>query len=163
MKTEPTIVQDSREQEPFVFDLPVEVGTLATGDYSIRGLESLISVERKSLADLLACCGHGRDRFRRELQRLRAYKFRLLIIESTPDEIDGGQWRSTLKPSHVWGSLASWTARYGLPVHLGGSHEQCGRFCERFLIQSARHVLDDFRAARAFLHATEPAAVAVAV
>lgn len=151
MKIWPTVIVDSREQNAFDFSLPVEIGTLTTGDYSVRGLEHLVAVERKSLPDLLGCLGQGRDRFIRELQRLRAYRFRLIIIESTPDEIDAGQWRSTLKPSHVWGSIASWTARYALPFHLGGTHAQAGRFCERFLIQSARHICEDYRAAAGIL------------
>ena len=80
------IIIDSREQHPFDFQGPTQIGTLATGDYSIVGLEHLLAVERKSLDDLLACIGHERDRFKRELQRLRAYRFRMLVIEATAQE-----------------------------------------------------------------------------
>ena len=142
MKHEAAVIVDSREQHPLRFDnLPAKVGTLDTGDYSIDGLTHLVAVERKSLDDLLACIGRERDRFKRELQRLRAYRFRLLVIEADAATLESGDWRSTLKPNHVLGSLAAWTAQYGLPVLLAGSHEVAGRFIERFLFQCARATL----------------------
>ena len=53
----------------------------------------------------------------------------------------GTPWRSALKPTHVLGSLAAWTAQYGLAVWLAGTHEAAGRFVERYLYQCARAVL----------------------
>lgn len=142
MKIAPTAIIDTREQEPFEFvNMPSAPGTLTTGDYSVKGLEHLVAVERKSLPDLLGCVGGDRDRFKRELQRLRAYRFRLLVIEATAAEIEAGGWRCKVHPNSVIGSLAGWAAQYGLPVWLGGSHESCGRFVERFLYQAARAVV----------------------
>ena len=162
MKIEPHIVIDSREQTPLAFEnLPAEVGTLGTGDYSIRGLEHLIAVERKSLPDLLACCGRERDRFKRELQRLKAYPFRLLVIETTAAELEAGDWRSKLKPNHVLGSLAAWQAQYSLPVWLGGDRAACGRFVEKFLYQAARTIASDYSSASGFLGVSEPTSAAV--
>lgn len=147
-KLTPKVVIDTREQTPLVFEhLPTTRGTLETGDYSIAGLEHLVAVERKSLDDLLACCGHGRDRFKRELQRLKAYRYRMLIVEASAADLESGQWRSQLKPQHVLGSLASWTATYSLPVWLAGTHKAAGEFTERFLYQAARHVHDEYSAA----------------
>ena len=84
MKIDPVIVIDSREQAPFEFTtLRARVDKLDTGDYSVYGLEHLVCVERKSLPDLLGCCGRERERFVRELQRMKAYRFRMLIIEAT--------------------------------------------------------------------------------
>ena len=138
---QPTIIIDSREQLPFVFaNLPSEPGTLDTGDYSIRGLEHRVTVERKSLEDLLACCGRDRDRFKRELQRLRAYRFRLLVVEASAADLEAGEWRSKLQPVHVMGTLAAWTGQYELPIWLAGNHSAGGLFVERFLFQAARRV-----------------------
>lgn len=151
VKIAPTVIIDTREQWPLEFTgMPTEIGTLTTGDYSIRGLEHLVAVERKSLDDLLACVGRDRDRFKRELQRLRAYRFRLLIIESDAASLDAGLWRSKVTPAQVCGSLAAWTAQYALPLWLAGDHTAAGVFVERFLFQAARAV------------AMEAAAVAVA-
>lgn len=135
-----TIIVDTREQRPWSFTSATMPGTLDAGDYSVAGLTHLIAIERKSLPDLLACCGHGRDRFKRELQRMRAYRFRALIIEAGLSDIEAGQWRSQLKPSHVAGALASWSATYELPVWLAGDPEQASRLCER-LLQSYVRVL----------------------
>lgn len=115
-----------------------ERAALDTADYSIRGLEHLVAVERKSLPDLLACVGVQRGRFKRELQRLRAFRFRALIIECDYAELEAGEWLSRVQPSAVLGSLAGWQAQFGLPIMLVGSHEAGAGFCERFLYQAAR-------------------------
>lgn len=139
MKISPTVIIDTREQMPLIFPtLPTIPGSLPTGDYSAVGFESVIAIERKSLPDLLACCGSSRDRFKAELQRLRAYRFRALVIEASAAEIARGEWRSQLHPSHVFGALASWSARFTLPVWLGGTHTGCAEYVERFIVSSVR-------------------------
>ena len=158
-KLTPTIIIDSREQYPLTFaNLPAEAGTLDTGDYSVSGLQHLICVERKSLDDLLMCVGRERDRFKRELQRLQAYRFRLLVIETDAATLESGRWRSQLKVNHVMGALAAWVAQYGLPVWLAGDHEAAGRFVERYLYQCARRIADESAAAVALIGAVEVAA-----
>jgi len=148
MRHPPAIVIDTREQTPFTFaNLPMVTGTLDTGDYSIVGLTHLVAVERKSLPDLLACVGRERDRFVRALQRLSAYPYRLLVIEATAAQIEAGDWRGKIVPAHVMGALASWSAKWCLPVWLGGTHDACGRYVERWLFQAARHVAETYGAA----------------
>ena len=144
------IIIDTREQHPFDFDGPTQAGTLATADYSVVGLEHLIAVERKSLDDLLACIGRERERFKRELQRLRAYRFRMLVIETTAQELSAGEWRGKIQPAHVLGSLAAWTCQFELPLWLGGNHREAGRFVERYLSQCARCIVSEYEAATAF-------------
>lgn len=144
----PVVVIDTREQTPLCFErLASQRGTLDAGDYSIVGLEHLVALERKNLGDLLGCCGYGRDRFKRELQRLRAYRYRLLLVEADAKTLETGiesstlrPWRSKLQPSHVLGALAAWIAQYDLPTWLAGDHAAAGRFAERYLYQCARRV-----------------------
>lgn len=141
MKIEPVAVVDRREQNPWTFaNLPSEPGTLSTGDYSIKNLTHLVCIERKSLDDLLVCVGIHRDRFRRELARLRGFRFRCLVIEADHAQLEAGEWRSKIRPACVLGSLAAWQAQYSLPVILCGSHEAAGRFAEKYLFQAARCV-----------------------
>ena len=138
MKISPTILVDRREQRAWQFEnLPSKLASLTTADYSIAGLQRLVAVERKSLPDLLGCVGHDRDRFKRELQRLRAYRFRCLIIETDYSALERGGWRSKVQPAAVLGSLAAWQCQYELAVMLVGTHEAGARFCERFLYQAA--------------------------
>ena len=140
-KIAPTVIIDRREQHVWKFEnLPTERATLDTGDYSIKGLEHLIAVERKSLPDLLAGIGRERARFKRELARLRGFRFTALIIEASHADLEAGQWRIQLKPSHVLGSLSAWMAQFDLPIWLAGDHESAARFAERYLFQAARTV-----------------------
>ena len=44
---------DTREQTPYEFKNPSEVGTIPIGDYSISGLENHIAIERKKINDLI--------------------------------------------------------------------------------------------------------------
>jgi DNA excision repair protein ERCC-4 len=129
---------DTREQLPLdLSPLQVEPATLATGDYTLKGLESLVAVERKSLDDLLGCVGRERERFDKEVQRLLAYPVRVLVVESTWGEIELGQWRSKVRPEAVIGSLLSWTAQ-GLPVHMAVDHRRAGQHVARLLFHVAR-------------------------
>jgi len=62
------IIVDTREQNPLSFTLPTERGTLETGDYSLKGLERFISIERKAPNDLVSCLkkGHAGNRIAAE-------------------------------------------------------------------------------------------------
>ncbi len=140
MKPSVTVIIDTREQTPWEFpDMPSQPGTLTTGDYSIKGLENVISVERKSLSDLLGCIGSDRERFKKELHRLQDYQFRALIIEASYSTLELGRWpHSKIHPNAVLGSLAAWQAQYSLPIMLVGNHAAGARYCANFLYKAAR-------------------------
>ncbi len=116
--TEPVIVIDTREQDPLPFSrLKAQAGTLVTGDYSVAGLESLFAVERKTISDIVACCtGDNRERFARELHRLRGFRFKRLLIVGSEAEILKGDYRSGIKPAAVLGTLRAFEMRYDTPV-----------------------------------------------
>lgn len=131
-------IVDSREQNPLDLQpLRQVAGTLATGDYSLRGLETVIAIERKSLADLLGCVGQARDRFHREVLRLLAYPVRALVVESTWPELERGQWRSKVSPPAALGTVLNWISM-GLPVIMAGDHNRAGRYVSRILFVAAR-------------------------
>ena len=68
-----TAIIDSWEQCPLdLVPLRVIVGTLPTGDYSVQGLEHVLTLKRKRLSDLLGCIGQQRERFERKIQCLLA-------------------------------------------------------------------------------------------
>ena len=141
-----TAIIDTREQTPLSLEpLRAEVATLTTGDYSVRGLEHLIAVERKSLADLLSCVGSERERFDREVRRLLAYPVRALVVEATWADLEQGEWRSKVTPTAAIGSLLGWIAT-GLPVVMAGSHERAGRYVSRLLYIAARRRWRELRA-----------------
>lgn len=141
-----TALIDTREQQLLdLSPLRTEQATLPTGDYSLKGLEHVIAIERKSLDDLLGVVGRDRPRFDREVQRLLAYPVRVLLIESTWPQIELGQWRSKLKPEAVIGSLMGWQAA-GLSIHMVGDHERAGRHAARLLFTTAKRRYRELRA-----------------
>jgi DNA excision repair protein ERCC-4 len=135
------VVRDSREQNPWTDAelAPLQVITAArdTGDYGLAACPDYVAIERKSLGDLIACCTSERERFERELVRLRAYPIRFLIVESCWQEIERGDWRSKTTPSVIIGSLLAWQCD-GLPVLLAGSHSQAAKYAARILFTAAR-------------------------
>ena len=79
-----TIIQDTREQKPWTFDkaIAVEVGTLETGDYTLKGFEHLIRVERKGSVDEIANnLVKEFARFEKEMIRMLDYKHRHIVCE----------------------------------------------------------------------------------
>jgi len=129
------IVTDTREQQPLQFSDQCKVitGTLTTADYSLRGLETLVAVERKSLSDFLGClAGEGRQRFKRELHRLKSYRYKLLVVETDLQTILDGNYRSKIHVNAVIGSMMSFTSRYGLPVILAGCHDNAAVIVESY-------------------------------
>ncbi len=68
----------------------------------------MIAVERKNLADLVACCGRERERFDASIKRMGSYEVRALVIEAPWSAIELGQWRSQLTPGQVKAALYSW-------------------------------------------------------
>ncbi len=130
---QPCIVIDTREQAPLVFTgLPSITSALQTGDYSFAGGEELFSIERKSIPDLVACCtGDNRERFERELHRLRGFKFARLLIVGYRLEVEQHRYRSNLKPKAVLSTLAAFEARY-IPVVWSETPEQAAQLIERW-------------------------------
>ena len=123
-----TIVTDSREQAPWSFDssplysdTSVTVGKLESGDYSVKGLESVVAIERKALPDLIACLGRERPRFERELERSRGLEFFGVVVESDFQSVAKGQYRSMLSPHSACQSICAWTARWGVNFFFAGS------------------------------------------
>ena len=80
------IIIDSREKNPFVFGVVGSVATrtktLAEGDYSVKGYERWIRVERKSLPDWHSCLANKAQRLHDQLAGLSLYKFPLLVVEA---------------------------------------------------------------------------------
>ena len=141
----PTIVIDTREQEPLVFlRLESVGGTLTTGDYSVIGLEELFAIERKSISDLVGCCmGENRSRFERELHRLRGYRFKRLLIVGSRGEIELGRYVSRISPKSVLGSLSAWECRYDCPIVYAATPEEAAREVERWAWYFAREVIEN--------------------
>lgn len=80
-----TIKIDTREQ--YYWDFPEDkycegsiFEKVDTGDYTIKGLEHLLTIERKATVCELAN-NITQDRFFREMDRMRPLKFKFLVLE----------------------------------------------------------------------------------
>lgn len=143
------IITDTREQTPYLFTgYPVETvsGTLNAGDYSIPGFSDLVAVERKELGDLLGCLTHDRDRFTRELERLRGYDAAALVIEARLETIQAGKYRSRMKPEAAVQSIISIMGRYRLPVFFAPNRTAGENFVFDFLRHYATHAAARYKA-----------------
>jgi DNA excision repair protein ERCC-4 len=138
----PTIIIDTREQTPLPFrTLAFERGTLTTGDYSFRGAEELFSIERKSIADLVACCaGDNRERFERELHRLRGYRFARLLIVGCEAEITTHRYRGSMNPKAILHTVRAFEARY-VPVVWEPMEDKASELVERWAYWFARELV----------------------
>jgi ERCC4-type nuclease len=116
------IVTDTREQTPWTFSAAcdVEIRKLDYGDYSVAGYESRWAIERKSLADLVGSLTAGRDRFLRELARLRRYEQSAIIVEATVADVRAHDYRSRIPPATLMANVAMLRSRY-CPVYFEGT------------------------------------------
>ena len=140
----PVIVIDTREQTPLAFARLQSVpGTLTTGDYSFRGCEELFAVERKTVPDLVACCvGESRERFFRELHRLRGYRFKRLLIVGTREQIAAGEYRSAIAPRAVLATLRAIEARFDVPVVFAADPPAAAKEIESWAYWFAREIVE---------------------
>lgn len=80
------IIQDDRERLPWKFlsaQWLVEVKRLAVGDYTVKGYESKIAIEKKSgFKELFAnLTSNDRPRFERYLARLSKFPVKCIVVE----------------------------------------------------------------------------------
>lgn len=127
------IVVDSRETLPIGFP-GATTKALASGDYSILGMEDRVALERKTLADLYACVGGERRRFERELERLVDFEYAAVIIEASLANLLQGYQYSRVHPNSVVGSILAWSVKYNqLPFFFAENRRYCRVFIYRLL------------------------------
>jgi DNA excision repair protein ERCC-4 len=112
------IVIDTREQRPLIFggDVQTVSGTLETGDYSVAGMEEQVTVERKSLPDLVMCVSWERDRFWRELDRMARMPMAAIMVEAPLSAAVRWQYRADVHPHALLASCMAMQCDYGVPV-----------------------------------------------
>ncbi len=127
------VVIDTREQTP-LFTQSLQKGlmivrdTLDVGDYSIRGFEHQIAVERKTIPDLLNCLGNDRERFKRELEKLKPLEWRVITVEGTEDELLQFHDFSLIHPETTRQSIVSINIRYGIQFYFSSKRSTIERW-----------------------------------
>jgi DNA excision repair protein ERCC-4 len=123
------VLCDSREQRPFPFPegVTIERTTLGEADYSTPMLIDRVRIERKSGTDLATTLTFGRERFDREVERLKRFPHRLVIVEADLGDFFQGRIQTRMHPNALVGSLASLYARHGIPTIFAHSPVVAGR------------------------------------
>ncbi len=137
-----TIVIDTREQTPWVFE-GSKSDTINAGDYTVAinhnnrliKYDKIFAVERKSaVSELYAATGENRERFENELEKLSKLEHKFVVCEFNMIDIENDVPPGVLLPSAVYGSIFSWHIKYGVPFLFCGNRVNA-RACAYKLIQ----------------------------
>ena len=141
-KIVPVILRDTREGLPldrlFSPAVRVEVTTIGTGDYTLAGYSSQLAIERKSLPDLVHCCGHDRDRFSDQCRRMADYRVRMLVIEADEAEVVAGAYRSRIDYKSVVGAVRAVQMDYGVAAYWVGNQQGAAKLIEWVCMRMVR-------------------------
>lgn len=131
----PTVLIDTREQQPLSLAAShpnwidsEKRKTLKTGDYTVVGMEALLALERKNLADLIACIVTYRRRFLASCERLAKFRWKAILIEATYEDLKQhcGVFGipSSVHPNAVCGTLDAIEAKHGIPIIYASTHRE---------------------------------------
>lgn len=140
----PTIIVDTREQEPYEFKATEHcagfiVEKLDCGDYGLKECPNLIVVERKKSVDEL--CGNfgiNRERFERELERMKEVKLKYIVVED--------YWSSIFKPhfSHmpanvIFESIFALELKYNIHFIFAGTRSMAHNIVRVLLLRAYKY------------------------
>lgn len=131
------IITDSREQLNLDFSRFKNVESvrakLDAGDYSVIGYENKISFERKSIQDLVGTLVGGHQRFLRELERMKSYKEKYILVEHSPTILYSycvkHGWEN--KFNTIIQSLLAYACHYGIRVRFCKNREDMAAYIVR--------------------------------
>jgi ERCC4-type nuclease len=114
------VVYDTREQRPLFNPPPKGLitvrDTLQVGDYSIRGMEDKITIERKGMSDLMSYIGKDRANTIRKLAQMESYEFKALVVEEQWEDLFLPKMYSKVHPESVRAALISFQVKSGLHI-----------------------------------------------
>ena len=122
-----TILIDSREKQfKHITDeldrlqIAWKIQKLSWGDYSFEidgvSYEKRVVVERKgSLSELIGNFTKGSKRFRNEFERAKGCCI-VLMVESSQEQLDRGDYRSEMHPSDLNRFIKTWSNKYMFKV-----------------------------------------------
>lgn len=136
----PTIIVDTREKDPWKFTNRRAVilpSKLDWGDYSIRGMQSAVAVERKSVEDLFLTMTRGLERFKRELERSldgNGRRFFAVIVEGSMERVSFGSRFSFAEPTRVMDIFYQTCTRYGVAPYMCDGRAEAESLAWRLLM-----------------------------
>lgn len=137
----PTVLVDTREQNPFDFSRfetwfsGVERKALKLGDYSVVGLEDLCVVERKDLSDLVHSFTAERIVFVHRLRLMSHCPHRLLVITAPLSQVKSPYPHAGVNPNRITQSLIATLAGLQVPFLCTETHELGEEIVASYLYQ----------------------------
>lgn len=128
-----TIYIDTREKTAWTFspNISIEKKALPEGDYTIKGLESIVVIERKTLSDFVGSV--LKKRFKDELKRLAPYKYKTIAVEASVTDIINADYSSHIHPMSVLGAAISIHVYHSIPVLFWGNRQIAQVLAEKWL------------------------------
>ena len=139
----PTILIDTREQIPLFVDeqgvVRNEYKTLAYfvkatvkyGDYTLKGFENIVSLERKTISDLRNSLMTNHNRFVKVLTAMGQMVRSGIVVEGTEQDFTGLLGMPDYRK--FYRTLVSIQVHYGVPIYWVYHHEGAERFVFSYL------------------------------
>jgi ERCC4-type nuclease len=136
------LIVDTREQAALFKKPPkgllVLRDTVPCGDYTVRGFETEIVIERKSIPDLYNSLFSDWERELKKLCRISEYKRKWLVVEGSEDETLCWQLHSGVHPNSMRARLCAIQIRLGIPIHYAATRHSAERFILDLLLRFYR-------------------------
>lgn len=128
------ILMDYREKNSLVYsylishDFDIEVKELKIGDYIVKN----IVIERKTISDFISSMIN--KRLLKQLEELKQYKSKLLIIEGIGEKEfypeNNKENKISINPNAIRGFLLSILLKHNIPIIFSKNSEDTGKFIE---------------------------------
>jgi len=120
-----TILIDTREKKPWEFrHWATQRKGLKHGDYSVKGLEGKIAIERKSLPDLFQSFTKTRKQMVKRLTAMGKLDYPVMIVEASLFDVVNGYSRSSANGRLLFGSVSALCAYHGVGFVLANNREE---------------------------------------
>ncbi len=140
----PHVLIDQREQCALRFSPAVttERVLLDVGDYSLRGMSDAVTIERKRNGEIQSCAGVDRERFIAQIERMRQYPVRHIVLEASWSEVSLGISRSNINPLSVIGTLVKFASDWNIPCWFCEDAAGAALCVERILVREHKRMLE---------------------
>lgn len=144
------VLIDTKEKNRWSFAMngfDIEQTSLKTGDYTIKGMENDLFIERKaSTGEIAINLGKHIDRFERELKRAESFKHKFIICEFGMNEFFTFPYNSGIPKNkmssvringkYLYSRLNQLCNKYGIQLILAGNRIAAEDACAKILIKA---------------------------
>ena len=139
---------DTREQTPLFDPIPkglcIVRDTVTVGDYTVKGFEDKLAIERKGLSDFFSYIGSERDRTVKKLERMSEMYFSALVVQVEECDLYSPFIPTKLSHEHVRGFLKCLRVKYRIPYIITDDKD----YIERYILDSLTYAFSHLREVR---------------